>query len=407
MDGSQSGLNSGQQQAQKHRRPKSSAPQHTAGKSKSQPKRPSAAAAAAEDLDLLSGEAAAAAASAPAPQSRGAAEDGFEALSSFGDASSKPSPGAAETVQPPKSQSIDFLGFGEAQTLSAEESQPQPQQQQSQPQHQEPQRPVQTHRKAESSLDEFFGISDDASSPTNNVSPAVEDSPLNSGSFDFSLYADPNSGGGRTTPISQPVHPAAFDPFDPLQQQPVQPSPQQEEEDGESKSAASEAAPEDVWAGLEDTAAASASSSSSAAKNKEELQEIIAEKQSRAIQRLRAREAAQSQLAEEMREASHRLNDKLTDWEFKNGIQKNIRTLLSSLHLILWEGTNWEPVSLTDLMSFNNVKKRYHRAMNIVHPDKVKGQRHVTADMLVIAERAFEALNTSFNQFRDSEKNRV
>lgn len=42
------------------------------------------------------------------------------------------------------------------------------------------------------------------------------------------------------------------------------------------------------------------------------------------------------------------------------------------MHTVLWEGeTKWKPVSMADLVTPEQVKKVYRRAVLVVHPDKV------------------------------------
>lgn len=58
--------------------------------------------------------------------------------------------------------------------------------------------------------------------------------------------------------------------------------------------------------------------------------------------------------------------------EWVAGKEKNIRALLSSLHLMLdWEGVRWKETSMADLVTGAQVKKAYRKAVLDVHPDKV------------------------------------
>jgi hypothetical protein len=58
------------------------------------------------------------------------------------------------------------------------------------------------------------------------------------------------------------------------------------------------------------------------------------------------------------------------DWI--EGKERNIRALLSTLHTVLWDGeSRWTPVSMADLVTPEQVKKQYRRAVLVVHPDKV------------------------------------
>ncbi|NWT48674.1 GAK kinase, partial [Chroicocephalus maculipennis] len=58
--------------------------------------------------------------------------------------------------------------------------------------------------------------------------------------------------------------------------------------------------------------------------------------------------------------------------EWIEGKERNIRALISTLHTVLWEGENkWKPVSIADLVTPEQVKKYYRKAVLVVHPDKV------------------------------------
>lgn len=59
--------------------------------------------------------------------------------------------------------------------------------------------------------------------------------------------------------------------------------------------------------------------------------------------------------------------------EWIEGKERNIRALLSTMHTVLWEGENrWKPVGMADLVTPEQVKKVYRKAVLVVHPDKVR-----------------------------------
>jgi hypothetical protein len=61
---------------------------------------------------------------------------------------------------------------------------------------------------------------------------------------------------------------------------------------------------------------------------------------------------------------------RVADWT--DGKKKNIRALLCSLDKVLWEGeTKWKPVGMHDLVTADQVKKAFRKAVLVVHPDKV------------------------------------
>lgn len=58
--------------------------------------------------------------------------------------------------------------------------------------------------------------------------------------------------------------------------------------------------------------------------------------------------------------------------EWIQGKERNIRALLCSLHTVLWEGEErWKGIGMHDLVTPEQVKKVYRKAVLAVHPDKV------------------------------------
>ncbi|XP_054437813.1 cyclin-G-associated kinase [Pteronotus mesoamericanus] len=76
---------------------------------------------------------------------------------------------------------------------------------------------------------------------------------------------------------------------------------------------------------------------------------------------------------------------KLLDWT--EGKERNIRALLSTLHTVLWDGeTRWTPVGMADLVTPEQVKRQYRRAVLVVHPDKAAGQPYEQQARMVFME---------------------
>ncbi|GAV71928.1 DnaJ domain-containing protein [Cephalotus follicularis] len=103
-------------------------------------------------------------------------------------------------------------------------------------------------------------------------------------------------------------------------------------------------------------------------------------------------------------EERRRLADTL-DFEIKRwaaGKEGNMRALLSSLQQVLWPECDWEPVSLTDLITSTSVKKVYRKATLYVHPDKVQ-QKGATLQQKYIAEKVFDILKEAWNKFNSEE----
>jgi cyclin G-associated kinase len=89
--------------------------------------------------------------------------------------------------------------------------------------------------------------------------------------------------------------------------------------------------------------------------------------------------------------------DKLKIMEWTDGKKANIRALLCSLHKVLWENeTRWEPVGMQQLVTANDVKKVYRRAVLVVHPDKLTDHPHINLARLIFVE-----LNDAWAQFQN------
>jgi tetratricopeptide (TPR) repeat protein len=72
--------------------------------------------------------------------------------------------------------------------------------------------------------------------------------------------------------------------------------------------------------------------------------------------------------AEKFRLKDH-VDQKIMQW--KGGKETNLRALISSLDVILWDGIGWKTVGLHELVTTSQVKIRYMKAIAKVHPDKV------------------------------------
>lgn len=84
------------------------------------------------------------------------------------------------------------------------------------------------------------------------------------------------------------------------------------------------------------------------------------------------------------------------------GKEGNLRALLSSLQHVLWSGSGWQPISLTDLITSTAVKKAYYKATLCIHPDKVQ-QKGATVQHKYIAEKVFDLLKEAWNKFNAEE----
>jgi len=75
---------------------------------------------------------------------------------------------------------------------------------------------------------------------------------------------------------------------------------------------------------------------------------------------------------------------------------KDISVLLTSLDQVIWPGSKWEPLSMSDLlMKESNVKTFYRKAIIICHPDR---HQYLNAEQQVRADRIFQALNAAWKK---------
>ncbi|KAI0076919.1 hypothetical protein K474DRAFT_1662302 [Panus rudis PR-1116 ss-1] len=113
----------------------------------------------------------------------------------------------------------------------------------------------------------------------------------------------------------------------------------------------------------------------------------------------RVREANQAAEAED--EARHQLKDvvdaKLAAW--KKGKETNIRALIASLETVLWPELGWQKVGMHELVTPNQVKIRYTKAIAKLHPDKLSAMK-LTVEQRMIANGVFGALNEAWNAFK-------
>uniref|UniRef100_A0A7N4NJD0 Cyclin-G-associated kinase n=1 Tax=Sarcophilus harrisii TaxID=9305 RepID=A0A7N4NJD0_SARHA len=98
---------------------------------------------------------------------------------------------------------------------------------------------------------------------------------------------------------------------------------------------------------------------------------------------------------QEMSKDMDPLRLKLLDWI--EGKERNIRALISTLHMVLWEGeSRWKPVGMADLVTPEQVKKYYRKAVLVVHPDKAAGQPYEQ-----YAKMIFMELNDAWSEFEN------
>ena len=122
----------------------------------------------------------------------------------------------------------------------------------------------------------------------------------------------------------------------------------------------------------------------------------LRESQEKALKEVREREAKKAADEAEEDEVRRRLEPKIKVWSEEHGKKKQLRALLGTMHTILWPGAKWKPVSLGDLLDDGKVKKCFHKATLVVHPDKTA---HLDAEKRFLAKRIFDALSQAKVEF--------
>lgn len=90
------------------------------------------------------------------------------------------------------------------------------------------------------------------------------------------------------------------------------------------------------------------------------------------------------------------LDAKIHQWSY--GRKGNIRSLLSTLQLVLWEGSGWKPVALVDIIEVSAVKRAYQKALLRLHPDKLQ-QKGAAFYQKYTAEKVFDILQEAWDHF--------
>ncbi len=103
---------------------------------------------------------------------------------------------------------------------------------------------------------------------------------------------------------------------------------------------------------------------------------------------------------EEFDIAREKHGKRLDAWAFNGKEKRNVRSLLSTMQTVLWEGNTWKPVGLGDLLDPKQVKLAYRKAMLVVHPDRCSGMESETK---FIAKRVFEGVNEAYQDFLKKE----
>ena len=89
-----------------------------------------------------------------------------------------------------------------------------------------------------------------------------------------------------------------------------------------------------------------------------------------AVSRLRALNAAAERADDEKFALADRVSARIDGW--RKGKETNLRALLGSLDTVLWGGSGWKKVGMSELIVPGKVKVAYMKGIAKVHPDKVR-----------------------------------
>jgi len=148
-----------------------------------------------------------------------------------------------------------------------------------------------------------------------------------------------------------------------------------------------------------------ASTAATAPLNREELvakrEAAIQEKVNQALEFKQELDENQKRESEELETAKQKHDKILTEWAFDQSKKKrNVRTLLSTMHKVLWSDSTWKPVGLGDIIEPKKVKLQFRKAMLVVHPDRCA---NLSAENRFIGKRVFEGINDAYQEFLKSE----
>lgn len=89
----------------------------------------------------------------------------------------------------------------------------------------------------------------------------------------------------------------------------------------------------------------------------------------------------------------------INQWRLRK--ENNVRALISSLESILWEPLKleWKPVPLSELITSQQVKVKYMKAIARLHPDKLSCLS-LTVEQKLLANAIFSSLNDAWDSFR-------
>ncbi|CAO3610010.1 unnamed protein product [Cunninghamella blakesleeana] len=121
---------------------------------------------------------------------------------------------------------------------------------------------------------------------------------------------------------------------------------------------------------------------------------------SKAVKEMRERQAKLAKEEAEKVEKADVVDIRIKSW--KNGKEKNLRALLTTLDMVLWSSVQWKSVTVNELLEPKKVKIHYMKAIAKVHPDKLPSS--ATVEQKLLASGIFTVLNQAWDDFRANNK---
>ncbi|KAM1118315.1 hypothetical protein FF1_042555 [Malus domestica] len=90
------------------------------------------------------------------------------------------------------------------------------------------------------------------------------------------------------------------------------------------------------------------------------------------------------------------IDAKILQWS--RGKEGNIRSLLTTMQIVLWPESGWKTVPLVDIIEGNSVKRAYQRALLCLHPDKLR-QKGAASHHKYLAAKVFDVLQEAWDHF--------
>lgn len=117
---------------------------------------------------------------------------------------------------------------------------------------------------------------------------------------------------------------------------------------------------------------------------------------SEAVGRLRAANKAAEKADDEKFALADQVDAKISAW--RDGKRDNLRGLIGSLDMVMWEGSGWKKIGMQDLITNGKVKINYMKAIGKCHPDKLP--QDASTEVKLIAATVFSTLNESWDKFK-------